>query len=46
MSLFVSLLLQTAALIFGIVIVFQIVGKIFIKDYQEDIPEELKEENK
>jgi len=40
MSLFMSLFLQCVGLIFGIVIVFQICGKIFLKDYQSDLEED------
>lgn len=36
MNLFTELLLQTVAIIFGIVIVFQLVGKLFTKDDDEE----------
>jgi len=36
MSLFMKLFLECTGLIIGIVAVFQILGKIFIKDIQED----------
>lgn len=36
MNLFTELLLQSVAIILGIVIVFQLIGKFFMKDTDED----------
>jgi hypothetical protein len=46
MSLFLSLLLQTIVIIFVIVVVFEICGKLFIKDGQADMPDEVSQEEK
>jgi hypothetical protein len=43
MSLFTSLFLQCVGVIFLIVIVFQICGKLFLKDFQTDFPEDKEE---
>lgn len=40
MNVFMEMFCTELAIIVGIVIVFQIAGKIFIKDYQTDYPED------